>query len=144
MMCHTIFTHSFRCIYKNEYFIKWIAAVLQDLFLSLFIFRSNCKPFYYTTLKFLKTCKSIKSYKNNLQYSICIAERLPQKWALSFFFMHFMFHTDSKFKWWQTSINNYASSYSNHLFFSANAAPDEHQTAHWGQAAFTEHFRRVY
>lgn len=29
------------------------------------------------------------------------------------------------------------------FFFSANAAPDEHQTDHWGQAAFTEHFRRV-
>jgi len=40
MMCHTIFTHSFQAIYKNGYFIKWIIAVLQDLFLSLFIFRS--------------------------------------------------------------------------------------------------------
>lgn len=57
MMCHTIFTHSFQRIYKNGYAIKWIAAVLQDLFLSLFIFRSHRKPFRYTNLKFLKHVK---------------------------------------------------------------------------------------
>lgn len=29
-------------------------------------------------------------------------------------------------------------------FFPAHAAPDGHETAHWGQAALKEHIRRVY
>lgn len=37
---------------------------LQDLFLSLFIFRSTVKPFYYETLKFLRHVKALKILQN--------------------------------------------------------------------------------